>query len=101
MGKNLEGVKVGDVPDRCDVSKNNPTGQLKRRGIYWIRAEIFLSIVNPSQTTFFGNNCKIVDPFNVNSFAKLYFFRKRPFHLPPHQRVIKFPIPEEKWSESK
>jgi len=61
----------------------------------------FPAVTNPSQTTFFGHNCKIVDPFDVNSFAKLYFFRKRPFHLPPHQRVIRLPFPEEKWNESK
>jgi hypothetical protein len=57
--------------------------------VYW---SFFLAAIDPSQTTFFGHDCKIVDPFDVNSFAKLYFFRKRPFHLPPHQRVIKLPF---------
>jgi hypothetical protein len=41
MGKNLRGVKVGGVPDKRDVSKNNLTGQLKRRGIYCIRGDFF------------------------------------------------------------
>jgi hypothetical protein len=66
------------------------------------RGSFFLSVIDPSQTTFFGHNCKIVDPFVVNSFAKLYFSRKRPFGLRLHQRVISLPIPERrKWSELK
>jgi len=43
--------------------------------------------------TFFGHNCKIDASFFVNSFAKLYFARERPFGLPPYQRMISVPFP--------
>ena len=56
--------------DRRDVSKKNPTGQLKRRGIYRDeRGNFLLAVIDSSQTTFFALNCKIVDSFDVNSFA--------------------------------
>jgi len=64
--------------------------------MYWLRGELFLAFTDPTQTTFFGNNCKIVDTFAVNSFAQLYFIRKRPFHLPLNQRVISLPFPKRK-----
>jgi hypothetical protein len=31
------------------------------------------------------------DTFAVNSFAKVYFFLKRPFHLPLRERLISLP----------
>jgi hypothetical protein len=59
-----------------------------------LRGEIFLAVVDLSQNTFFSYNCKIADPFVVKSFAKLYFARKRPFHLPRQKRVISFALPD-------
>jgi hypothetical protein len=75
-----------------DVSKKSRTGQLKRRDISNPRGRIFRA-ADLSPATFFRCDCKIGDAFVVNSFAKLYFIRARPFLLPLHQRVISLPFP--------
>jgi len=47
-----------------------------------------LRFARPSQTTFFGNNCKILVTIFVNSFAFFYFAKIRPFNLPLNQRML-------------
>jgi hypothetical protein len=90
---------VNDSRDRRDVSKNNLSGQLKQGEFNCLRGELSLSVTYRSQTTFFGNNCKIADTISVNSFAKLYFIMKRPFHLPLYQRMISLHFPKAEKSQ--
>jgi hypothetical protein len=93
-------VEVGGELVSRDVSKNNLTRQLKRLEISLLRSAFLLVEKDPSPMTFFRNECKIVAPFFVNSFAKLYFFPKYSFHLPLPARVITLHFPPSKRGES-